>query len=452
MGAAIGLILLAIVIVILWAVYVGLYGHPPLAIADGPYGVDAWVPVAVLLLAIVVIAALPLILERLRPETHTFRDQIRANVMNGNLLVIGVVLGVALTFDVLFTVVTLRTSGGLLAAEIGVILAVVAAALAVRKGDRLVIRLSGAKPADRATDAVLLDVVAEMAVAANIPMPSVYVIESKAPNAFVTGPEPSQSSVIATRGLITDLTREELQGVIAHEVSHIRNLDGRYGLLVTVLLGTALLVVDGAFAVVTFPFRALGALFGGSPSHDQRVHLSGTGGDWSFPRLNLGGSSGGGGSGGGGGDGGGDGDGIGAAILAILIFVLLVILVVWLLKVLVPILSRLARAAVGREREFLADASAVELGRNPGALESALINVATSTATVSSINRATAALCFVSPLRRFEGRGRSLFATHPPTIDRVNRLRDLQGKPRLADIVGNATAEDDMLLDPEAAR
>jgi heat shock protein HtpX len=441
MGAAIGLVLLAITIVILWAVYVGLYGHAPLAIADGPYGIDAWVPVVFLLVAIVIIAALPVILERVRPQARTFRDQMAANEVNGNLLVIAIVLGVALTFDILFTVVTLRTSGGLLAAEVGVILAVVAVVLAVRRGDRLVIRLSGAKPANRATDARLLDVVAEMAVAANIPMPSVYVIESAAPNAFVIGPEPSRSSLIATRGLISSLTREEMQGVIAHEVSHIRNLDGRYGLLVTVLLGTALLLVDGAFSIVTFPFRAVGRLIGaGSPSGDGTVHFSGSGGHWSFP--NLGGSG-----GGGGGHGGGGGKDAGAAILAILIFVLIVILIVWLLKVLVPVLSRLARAAVGREREFLADASAVEIGRNPGALESALIKVATNRGTVPSINRATAALCFVSPIRSFEDRGRSLFATHPQTIDRVNRLRTLQGEPPLQSIPGNVTAEDDMPME-----
>jgi heat shock protein HtpX len=443
MGAAIGLVLLAIVIVILWAVYVGLYGHAPLAIADGPYGIDAWVPVAFLLLAMVVIAALPLILERMRPEARTFRDQMAANEVNGNLLVIAIVLGVALTFDVLFTVLTLRTSGGLLAAEVGVILAVVAVVLAVRRGDRLVIRLSGAKPANRATDAPLLDVVAEMAVAANIPMPSVYVIESEAPNAFVIGPEPSRSSLVATRGLISRLTREEMQGVIAHEVSHIRNLDGRYGLLVTVLLGTALLLVDGAFSIVTFPFRAVGRLIGaGSPSDDGAVHYSGSGGHWSFPDL----------GGRGGGRGGGGGKDAGAAILAILIFVLIVILVVWLLKVLVPVLSRLARAAVGREREFLADASAVEIGRNPGALESALIKVATNRGTVPSINRATAALCFVSPIRSFEDRGRSLFATHPPTIERVNRLRTLQGEPPLQVIARNVTAEDDMPMEEAHAR
>lgn len=122
-----------------------------------------------------------------------------------------------------------------------------------------------------------------------------------------------------------------------------------------------------------------------------------------------------------------------------MLFVLIVILTVWLLKVTIPLLSRLARAAVGREREFLADASAVELGRNPGSLESALMKVATSRSTLPSVNRATASLCFVNPLRMFEKRGRSMFATHPPTLDRVNRLRELQGLPPLETIPGDVT-------------
>lgn len=443
MGAAIGLVILTVAILVLWNVYVGLYGAPPLVIRDGPFGLDAWVPVAVLLLGIVVLASLPLIIERLNPPGRTFRDQIAANERNGNLLVLGVILGLALTLNVLATVVTLRTSFGLVAAAVGVGAGLFAAWFALRRGDQLIVAMSGARRVTRETEPVLADVVAELAIAANIPPPKLFVIESPAPNAFVTGPDPARSSLVATRGLLEGLDREELQGVVAHEIAHIRNLDARYGLLVTILLGSALLVVDGAFAIITFPFRLIGHLLGmgGEGSTDGNVHVGGSGGNWSLPS----GSSGDGGRGGsisGGHRDGGDGD-AGPGILIILIFALLVVLTVWFLKAVVPVLARLSRAAVGREREFLADASAVEIGRNPGALESALIKVATSRATLPSVNRATASLCFVNPLRTFEGRGRAIFATHPPTIDRVNRLRVLQGLPHLAGIPSDVTAADD---------
>jgi heat shock protein HtpX len=426
MGAAIGLVLLTVAIIVLWNVFVGLYGHPPLAVRDGPYGVDAWVPIAVLILGIVVLASLPLIIERLRPTGRTFRDQIASNERNGILLVLGVMFGLALTLDVLVTVVTLRTSAGLLAAGIGVVIALVATWLALRSGDRLIVAMAGAAPVSREHEPVLANVVTELSAAAGIKPPKLYMIDVDAPNAFVTGPDAARSSLIVTRGLVATLSREELQGVIAHEVAHIRNHDARYGLLVTVLLGSALLIVDGAFSIVTFPFRLVGEAVGagGGRSVDGSVHLGGSGGSWSFPKLDMGGD--------------GDSDGGGAAILlAIFIFVLVVILTVWLLKVIVPLVSRLARAAVGREREFLADASAVEIGRNPGSLESALIKIATSRGTLPSVNRATAALCFVNPLRTFERRGRAIFATHPPTVDRVNRLRILQGLPQLEAIPGD---------------
>lgn len=429
MGAAIGLIIIAVIVVILWNVYVGLYDAPPLVVRDGPFGLDAWVPVAVLIAAIVILAALPIIIERLRPTGRTFRDQKAANQRNAAFLVLGVLCGLALTLDVLVTVITLRTSAGLLAAALGVLLGIAAAWVALRSGDRLVIAMAGAKPVTHEQEPVFANVVAELASAASIPPPRLFVIEEPAPNAFVTGPDPARSSLIATRGLLDAMTREELQGVIAHEISHIRNLDGRYGLLVTVLLGSALLIVDGAFSIVTFPFKAVGQLIGagGNTAGDGAVHLDGSGGSFAFPKVDLGGDA-----------DGGDGDGAGG-LVAIVLFVLVVVFTVWLLKVTVPLLSRLARAAVGREREFLADASAVELGRNPGSLESALMKVAASRGTLPSVNRATAALCFVNPLRSFEKRGRALFATHPPTLDRVNRLRELRALPPLESIPGDVT-------------
>jgi Zn-dependent protease with chaperone function len=209
-----------------------------------------------------------------------------------------------------------------------------------------------------------------MASAANIPPPALCPLDDRAPNAFATGRDPSRAALAVTSGLLEQLTREELQGVVAHEVAHIRNLDSRYGLFVAVLVGTTVLIADGFFQVVTFPFRLPYRIFRAMADSDVspgsgRVSGHGSGGGWSFPSIKL--------------SGGGDSKGGGAAlILAIIIFVILVIVVSAIVYAIAPIFARLTQASVSREREYLADASAVELGRNPDALERALLRIASS--------------------------------------------------------------------------
>jgi heat shock protein HtpX len=222
---------------------------------------------------------------------------------------------------------------------------------------------------------------------------------------------------VVTRGLLDSMTREELQGVVAHEMAHIRNYDSRYSLFVAIGVGAVVLVADGFFRVVTFPFRIPKMIADAWSSGGG----GGSGGKWDLGDLDIGHID--------IGDGDGDSDSGGAIalILAIIIFVLVIVVVATVVRALAPLFARLTQVAVSRQREYLADASAVELGRNPAALESALLKAARSMRPLQAANRATAPLWFVNPIRAFEKRAATIFATHPRSIDRVNRLRTLQG-------------------------
>ncbi len=424
---------------LLVAWYVAQYGDLPFEFRPGPAGTPPWAPFLVLLTLVAVSCAAPILLRNLRDRELTFYDQIAINKRNSVFLTIAIASGLGLTAYVIGTVVTLRTSGGLVAALIAIGVALAGAIVSYRAGDRIVLRISGARPLAAEEQPVLRDVVDELAVAANIPPPAVYLIDDSAPNAFATGRDPSRAALAVTSGLLEQLDREELQGVVAHEVSHIRNLDSRYGLFVAVLVGTTVLIADGFFQVVTFPFRIPYRIYRSVSGSDvspgsRRVSGQGSGGGWSFP------SFGGGGGGGGGGDGGGKGGG--AIILAVIIFIVLVIVVSAIVYAIAPIFARLTQASVSREREYLADASAAELGRNPDALERALLKIASSTEVLEAANRATAPLYFVNPIRAFEKRASAIWSTHPRTIDRVNRLRALQGEPALPAAAAEAIAED----------
>jgi heat shock protein HtpX len=245
-------------------------------------------------------------------------------------------------------------------------------------GDKLVLGSSGAKEVDPQSAPQLINVVQEMALAAGVPMPKVYIIDDTAPNAFATGRDPQHASVAITTGLLQKLDREELQGVLGHELSHVRNFDIRFSLLVAVLVGSIALLAD-FFLRFTF---------------------------WGGGRRDSNDRSGGG--------------------LAAIVFVVAIIL-----AILAPIFARLVQLAVSRQREYLADASSVELTRNPQGLERALAKIAGDTEVLEVANRATAHLYFTNPIKKFEQRSSSIFSTHPPIVDRINRLRKLTGEPPL---------------------
>jgi heat shock protein HtpX len=210
-------------------------------------------------------------------------------------------------------------------------------------------------------------------------MPKVYLIDDSAPNAFATGRDPKHASVAVTTGLLDKLDREELQGVLAHEMSHVRNLDIRFSLIVGVLVGSIALLSD-FFLRFTF--------WGGSGRRSR------------------------------------DRDG-GGGFQAIMLVVALVLAVV------APIVARLVQLAVSRQREYLADSSSVELTRNPYGLERALAKISSDKEVLEVANRATQHLYFTNPIKKFEDRASGLFSTHPPIVQRINRIRDLTGERQL---------------------
>lgn len=249
-------------------------------------------------------------------------------------------------------------------------------------GDKLVLLSSGAKevsqqgPPDQYRQ--LLNVVTEMSIAGGLPMPKVYVINDSAPNAFATGRDPKHASVAVTSGLLEKMDREELQGVLAHEMSHVGNFDIRFALLVGVLVGSIALLADW-FLRFTF---------------------------W-----------------GGGRRGGGDRDRGGGGGLALILFA-----VALLLAIVAPLIGRLVQLAVSRQRESLADVSAVELTRNPLGLARALRTIADDPEVLEVANRATQHLYIINPIKSFENRAKSMWDTHPPIAERIAVLRGLAGQ------------------------
>lgn len=216
------------------------------------------------------------------------------------------------------------------------------------------------------------NVVEEMSIASGILLPKTYIIDDPDPNAFATGRNPENASIVVTQGLLDTLTRDELQAVAAHEMGHIKNFDIRLMLVVSVLVGSIALIADWA-----------------RRSTFRRQRRSGKEGP--------------------------------AA---------LVIMIIWFIAVLLaPLLSQLIAMCVSRKREYLADASGAELTRNPLALASALEKIAAQVGPTRSIHQGTAHLCIADPKARAlgarEGKLADLFATHPPIAHRIDILKQM---------------------------
>ena len=310
--------------------------------------------------------------------TRSFYDQVAANKRNSlfmAVLVIGLlgVLGFAIGYAVVGSPV-----GGIGATGLALAIGSISGVASFFGGDKLVLKVSGARPVDETSAPQLLNVVREMALAANVPMPAVYVIDDSAPNAFATGRDPAHASVAITTGLLEKLDREELQGVIGHELSHVRNLDIRFSLMVGVMVGAIAILAD-FFLRFTF--------WGG--------------GRWSNDREGGGGAQ-------------------------AIVFVIAIAL-----AILAPLISRFIQLAVSRQREYLADASAIELTRNPYGLERALAKISADPEVLEVANRGTQHMYFTNPIKKFEKRSSGLMSTHPPILDRINRLRELTGEPAL---------------------
>ncbi|TME08547.1 MAG: zinc metalloprotease HtpX [Chloroflexi bacterium] len=311
---------------------------------------------------------------------QTFAAQQSSNRRNSVLLIVMVALLLgALGFAIGYGT-TGAMSGAFGVTTGAIVLAMLLSVGSYFAGDKLVLATSGAREVSQQSAPQLMNVVQEMALSAGVPMPKVYIIEDTAPNAFATGRDPNHASVAITTGLLEKLDREELQGVIGHELSHVRNFDIRFALLVAVLVGSIALLAD-FFLRFTF---------------------------W-----------------GGGRRGGGDRDRGGGALIAIVYVIAIV------LALLAPFIARLVQLAVSRQREYLADASSVELTRNPHGLEQALAKIASDKEVLEVANRATQHLYFTNPIKKFEQRSSAMFSTHPAIVDRINRLRQLTGDPPL---------------------
>ncbi|MBI2651554.1 M48 family metalloprotease [Candidatus Woesearchaeota archaeon] len=235
-------------------------------------------------------------------------------------------------------------------------------------GDKLILKMSHAVPADRKKYPHLVNTVEGLAIAAGIPTPKIYVIEDSAINAFATGRDPKHASVTATTGAIERLKRDELEGVIAHELAHIRNYDIRMMMFVVVLIGVISLLSD---------------LFLRSMIYRRREGNRKAEGP------------------------------LGAIIIIIGL----------LLAILAPLIAQLIKLAVSRQREFLADSDGSLISRNPKGLANALKKIMNDKEPlVEAANKATAHLFIENPLRTFKGNVNALFQTHPPIEERIRRL------------------------------
>lgn len=308
-------------------------------------------------------------------ERRTFRDLIAANKRNSAILIV-LMVALFLFLGGIFGGAFLADpddleSGIAVGVIFGGVFALIYALIGWFGGSGVLMAFHGAREIEKADAPQLFNVVEEMAIAAGVPMPKVYIMDEAAPNAFATGSSPDNAAVAVTTGLLGKLNRDELQGVIAHEIGHIRNFDIRYSMLMAMLAG-------GLVMLANVMLRA------------------------SFFRSNRRSNSRGGGE------------------------LQLILLVVGLvLAILSPIISALIQMAMSRQREYLADASAVEFTRNPEGLASALAKLAGDQSPMEYC-KATESMFIVSPKVGLRGGADSLFSTHPPIPDRIRRIMALR--------------------------
>ncbi|MFC1649179.1 M48 family metallopeptidase [Patescibacteria group bacterium] len=260
--------------------------------------------------------------------------------------------------------------GGLGIVGIAFILSGIISFVSYYNSDKIVLKISNASPADRTRDYDFYTAAENLAIGAGLPKPKLYVIEDSAMNAFATGRDPDHAVIVATRGLLAKLDRTEIEGVIAHEMSHIKNYDIRLMSLVSVMVGTIALLGD-------FMLRAR---FRGSGNSKSNA---------------------------------------GAIILVVgLVF-----------AILSPIIANLIKLAISRRREFLADASAVAITRQPNGLINALSKIANDHEPLEAANKATAHLYIENPFKDKVKSGASwfsnMFNTHPPVEERIKSLQSM---------------------------
>jgi len=293
-------------------------------------------------------------------EKISFFDAISANKRNSILLI----FLLSLIFLAAVWAISYIYDFGICGPVLGFFALLFYSAIMFYSGDRVLLSLSGAREVDKKEFPFLYNVVEGLAIASNIPMPKLYVIDDPSPNAFATGRDPQHASLAVTTGLLQMMKREELEGVVAHEISHIANYDIRFMMIAVVFVGAIALLSDIAWRTMRF-----GGFSGG---RDRRG---------------------------------------GAGILAIIAIALMI---------LAPISAELIRFAISRQREYLADANGAKLTRYPEGLASALEKITKAGIPVQRASDATAPLYIASP---FPKKMSFLFATHPDPKERISRLR-----------------------------
>lgn len=254
--------------------------------------------------------------------------------------------------------------------------ALIVAFIGYRSGDSLVLGVAEAQPADPEKYRTLYQTVENLCIGAGIPMPKVYVIPEAAPNAFATGRDPQHASIAVTAGLLEKMDKTELEGVVAHELSHIGNYDTRLMMVTAVLAGVIAIMADVALRSTWYGAGA-------------RQRYKGKGEDAS------------------------------GAILLILAVIAMIV---------APIVAALIQMALSRQREYMADASGALLTRYPEGLASALDKISKDKVPLDSSTKGTAHLYIAEPFKGQASSMNNLFDTHPPIQDRIRRLRAMEGR------------------------
>ncbi|MEM4165751.1 MAG: M48 family metallopeptidase [Candidatus Bilamarchaeaceae archaeon] len=291
-------------------------------------------------------------------EKVSFFDAIEQNKRNSLLLIFAVVL----IFLILIYIISEVLDYGICGYVFGFIILIIYILGAYYAGDKVILALSGAKELKHQDNPYIYNVVEGLAMAAGIPTPKIYIINDPFPNAFATGRDPQHSAIAVTTGLLDSMKKEELAGVLAHEISHIANYDIRFMMLTVALVG-AIGLISEIFLRTFF---------------------------WGRGRDNKKGSG----------------------FLLILGFIFMII---------APLIAFFIRMAISREREYLADANAAKLTRYPEGLARALEKIKSYPYKMQAANETTASLFIADPFKKAAG----LFSTHPPIDERITRLRKM---------------------------
>ncbi len=307
-------------------------------------------------------------------------EQIRANKRNSILLLVLMAAALGLLGWIIGMVFVPHPLAGVFGMAVALIIWLILALVSFSGGDAIFLTASKAVPVTKKVHPQLFNVVEEMAIAAQLPMPKVYIINDPAPNAFATGRNPQSASIAVTAGLLGRLSRDELQGVVAHEMSHILHRDILFVTLAGVMLG-AITLISQVFLRSMF----YSSMMGSGRRHSSR---SGSGG------------------------------GQAQAIMMIIAIVA---------AILAPIMAMLLYFALSRRREYLADAGGARLTRYPEGLASALEKISRNTKPLAVANKITAPMYIANPLQKEGMRLSDMTSTHPPISERIKVLRGMAG-------------------------